>query len=170
MADEFVDIVDESLRVSGTILKSEAHKLGLLHKCIIAELFNSRGEMLLIKPASHKQDYQQWVSPVGGHVVASESDEDALRREMLEEIGIERYELRRKGAFIYDRQVLGRHENHYFIVFEVTSDDPPTIGEEVADFKYFTVEEIRHAFLHDRTSLGAPFLAVLEQLYPELCI
>src|SRR5450830_208886 len=109
---EIVDIVDEDLNILYVISKQEAHEKGLLHKCVIAEVINSKGEMMLIKPYSYKQDAGQYVSPVGGHVSAGETDEEALRREVQEEIGMSHFIHKLKGRGIFDRHVLGRHENH----------------------------------------------------------
>lgn len=77
---EQVDIIDENLKVLYSCDKSEAHEKGLLHATVIAEVHNSKGEWMLVKQASDKQDAGQYVSPVGGHVAAGESFEDALRR------------------------------------------------------------------------------------------
>ncbi len=53
---EYVDIVDKDVKVIGKAPKVEAHKKGLLHPTVIAEVINSKGEWLLVKQASHKQD------------------------------------------------------------------------------------------------------------------
>jgi len=127
---EMVDIVDEKLTILYQTTKKEAHEKGLLHKCVIATLFNSKGELMLVKPYSHKQDAGQFVSPVGGHVSAGESDEDALKREVMEEIGLSGFPYKLKGTGIFNRHVLGRHENHYFILYEIFSDETPVLGDE----------------------------------------
>lgn len=112
--DELVDIVNEDNQVIGQKLKVEAHKDGDLHRIIIAELVNSRGEYCFVKQAGDRQDPGQFVSPVGGHVGAGEEVESALIRESQEEVGItpEVYEF--VGSTIYHRQVIGRDENHLF--------------------------------------------------------
>lgn len=85
--DELVDIVDENENKIGVATKREAHAQGLLHKTVISEVVDSSGRWLLVKQASHKQDAGQYVSPVGGHVASGETNEQALRREVSEEIG-----------------------------------------------------------------------------------
>lgn len=46
---EFVDIVDENNKVLYKTSKKEAHKKGLLHRCVISEIINSKGEQLIDK-------------------------------------------------------------------------------------------------------------------------
>ena len=89
--DEQVDIVNENNEVIGQADKSEAHQKGLLHRTVISEVINSTGEWLLVKQASDRQDPGQYVSPVGGHMRAGESEISALLREAEEELGIKNF-------------------------------------------------------------------------------
>ena len=68
--DELVDIIDTTEVVVATVPKSQAHKEGLLHKTVISQLINSRGEFCFVRQAGDKQDAGQFVSPIGGHVSA----------------------------------------------------------------------------------------------------
>lgn len=116
--EEPVDIVDEEDRVLYACSKGEAHEKGLLHRTVIAELINSRGEWTLVKQAPDRQDPGQYVSPMGGHVRAGETLEGALAREVEEELGIAVTSRRFVGKTIYRRHVREKDENHYFIVCE----------------------------------------------------
>lgn len=118
---EEVDIVDYNLKTLYPISKTEAHVKGLLHKTVISEVINSHGKILLVKQSGHKQDAGQFVSPVGGHVSAGESNDQALIREAKEEIGIENFKFKLLGSFIFNRYVIGRHENHFFIIYKIKS-------------------------------------------------
>lgn len=82
MDDEQVDIVDENNTVLYQTSKQEAHEKGLLHQCVIAEVVNKNGEMLLVKQSVTKQEPGKYVSPMGGHVRSGETLDDALKREM----------------------------------------------------------------------------------------
>lgn len=85
MHDELVDIVDDACAVLYSVTKTEAHQKGLLHRTVIGEVRDSKGNWLLVQQSADRQDAGQFVSPVGGHVRAGESDEDALRREAMED-------------------------------------------------------------------------------------
>lgn len=53
---EKVNIVDVHNQFVSTCTKSKAHRLGLLHPVIIAEVQNQKGEWLLVKQSPDRQD------------------------------------------------------------------------------------------------------------------
>lgn len=166
--DEMVDIVDEANNVLAQATKSEAHTRGLLHRCIIAEVIDSQGNWTLVKQASDRQDAGQYVSPVGGHIQAGESEEDALRREVFEEMGITRYTSRRIGQAMFNREVIGRNEHHYFILYEVYSDQKPMLNHESVGFKKFNVESLKTALDGAPARFGDAFLFVARTFYSDV--
>ena len=85
---ELVDVVDEQGTVLKIVPKQEAHRQGLLHKTVISEVIDSSGRWLLVKQSGERQDAGQFVSPVGGHVQAGETEVQALKREAEEEVGL----------------------------------------------------------------------------------
>ena len=118
--DELVDIVDDKENVVEVVTKREAHQKGLLHKTAIAEVIDSQGRWLLVKQSSSRQDAGQYVSPVGGHVTSGETDEQAVKREASEELGLEgNFNLDLVDKVVFNRNILGRQENHYFIVYKI---------------------------------------------------
>lgn len=165
---EIVEIVDPNLNILYSINKEEAHKKGLLHKCVIAELINKRGEMMLIKPYSHRQDAGQFVSPIGGHITAGETNETALKREVKEEIGISKFTYKLKSKAIFNRHVLGRHENHYFILYEIFTDEEPGLGDEAESYKWFTKKELKNELKNNPNIFGGAFWFIIRNCYPEL--
>ena len=165
MKDEMVDVVDENNKTLYKTSKKEAHDKGLLHRCVISEIINLKDEWLLFVPSEHKQDKHQYVSPIGGHVQAGESLEDALKREAFEEVGLEDYKFKFIGRGIYNRFVIGRRENHYFNLFEIYSDDKVVLSDETKDFKYFTKEEIKRLMKTDPKIFGGAFHFVYKNIY-----
>lgn len=165
---EMVDIVDENLTILYQLSKIEAHEKGLLHKCVIAEVINSKGQLMLIKPYSYKQDAGQYVSPVGGHVTAGETDEEALRREVKEEIGMSKFTYKFKGKAIFNRHVLGRHENHYFILYEIFTDEKPKLGDEAQSYKYFTKSDLKKEIKNNKKNFGDSYFFVVDNFYKDL--
>ena len=85
---EIVDILDDNLNCIDSKPKTVAHEQGLLHATVISELIDSEGDWTLVMQAGDRQDAGQYVSPVGGHVSAGESYEEALKREVEEEVGL----------------------------------------------------------------------------------
>lgn len=164
--DELVDIINIDGEHLQTVSKSHAHKEGLLHKTVIAELINSRGEFCFVRQARNKQDAGQFVSPVGGHVSAGESDDAALIRECQEECGITPADFKLIGETIYNREVIGRKENHFFVVYEIYTDEDPVLNHESVEFKRFTKEEIKSLVQSNPALFGAAWHHVFKTFYP----
>jgi 8-oxo-dGTP pyrophosphatase MutT (NUDIX family) len=165
---EQVEIVDKDLNILYITSKKEAHSKGLLHKTVIAEVINSKGEMLLVRQSVHKQDAGQYVSPVGGHESTGESDEQALIREAKEEIGIENFEYKHVGNLIYNRRTLGRRENHYFIIYEIKTDCQPTLNDESDEFQWFSKNELKLKLSKNKKMFGNAFFPIVEKFYSDL--
>jgi len=66
------------------------HDKSLIHRLIGVAIFNDRGEILLQKRSIHKDlNPGKYGNAVGGHVTKGQTYEEAARREMKEELGIE---------------------------------------------------------------------------------
>ncbi len=142
--DELVDIVDADNNVIGTISKKEAHEKGLLHPCVVAMIRNSKGEWLLVKQSPDRQDAGQYVAPVGGHVQSGERQDDALKREAKEEVGfVDNFTFKYLGSGVFDRHIIGRHENHLFLMYEIQSDNIPVLNHESESYRYFPEDELK---------------------------
>lgn len=162
---EIVDIINEQDAVLRQASKDDAHQQGLLHRCIIAEVIDSHGNWTLVKQASDRQDAGQYVSPVGGHIRTKESEADALRRETLEEMGITTYTSKFIGKAILNREVIGRKENHLFILYEIYTDQPPTLNHESVSFAKFSFDQIKKEIQSNPTKFGQAFHFVMEKFY-----
>lgn len=165
MTDELVDIIDSTNNVLHSISKKAAHEQGLLHRTVIGEVRDTKGNWVLVRQSQDRQDAGQYVSPVGGHVRAGETEVEALKRETLEEIGLTDFAFDHIGDFIFDRKVLGRHENHYFIIYRITTDRPFVLGDEADDYKSFTEASLREQIKQHPSLFGAAFYAVLHKFY-----
>jgi isopentenyl-diphosphate delta-isomerase len=168
MKKEMVDIVDEQNTVIGHTSKENAHRKGFLHRTVISEIIDSHGNFILVEQASGRQDAGQYVSPVGGHVSSRESEEDALKREALEEAGLKGFSYSLIGRAIFNRNIIGRQENHYFILFEIQSDESITLNHEAVSFKTFTPGELKQAIAETPEKFGAAYYFILETFYPNL--
>ncbi len=167
---EEVDIVDEKDSVLYSTTKHDAHKGGLLHRTVICEVINSKGEFLLTKQSKDRQDPGQYVSPVGGHVQAGESEDDALKREAKEELGIDVAEFNLIGKAIFNRPVKDHQENHYFILYEIMSDEPFTLNHESVSYTSFTTDKLKKDLKENPKMFGDAYLFVVNTFYPHLLI
>lgn len=166
--DEIVDIVNEQDEVIGQMGKQEAHRIGALHRTVIAELENSRGNLILVRQSASRQDAGKLVNPVGGHVKAGENLEEALKREVAEETGITDFKFKFIGKAIFYRQVLGRAENHYFIVYKIFSDQKPVPNYEGLGFEEFEKEELEKQVKQNPEKFGEAFHFVMKEFWEEI--
>lgn len=82
---ESIDIVDEDNNIIGESDVATAHAQGLRHRIAGVFVFDTDGDLYL----QTGNKYGKYDLSVGGHVRKGESYEDAAKREMLEEIGLE---------------------------------------------------------------------------------
>ena len=104
-----VDVVDENNNVLYSATKENAHKKGLLHRTIIAEVIDSKGKWMLVK----------------------------------------------------------RIENHYFILYEIFSDEKPRLNHESESYSTFTREELKTRIKNKPTEFGQAFHFLVKTFYPE---
>ncbi len=167
MTEEQVDIVDErgvNLKVAA---KSEAHLRGWLHKTVIGTVRRG-GNWVLVRQADDRQDAGQLVNPVGGHVSAGEADEQALLRECEEEIGTQNVNFKLIGQARYHRRVIGRDENHLFVVFELTTDEQLVLNHEAVAVVELTESELTRELEENPDRFGDAFYFVAETFYPQI--
>lgn len=71
------------------------------------------------------------------------------------------------GDARFHRQVIGRDENHMFLIYEIVTDDPVELGAEAVAIERFTPEELKRAIREQPEKFGAAFYFVCEHFYPE---
>jgi isopentenyldiphosphate isomerase len=88
--DEFLDVVTKTGEIIKTLPRNEIHgNPSLIHRVVHVLVFNREGVLFLQKRSVHKDVAPgKWDTSVGGHVNAGEALDEAVRREMEEELGI----------------------------------------------------------------------------------
>jgi isopentenyldiphosphate isomerase len=141
---ELFPLVNEQGQVIGKATRGECHNGShLLHPVVHLHVFNSRGEVYLQKRPEWK-DIQpgKWDTAVGGHIDYGETPEQALLREVREELGIEAFTPEPIGMYVFD----SKRERELVYVNKTTYDGPirPS-AEELDGGRFWTIEEIRQA-------------------------
>ncbi|MBR4337920.1 MAG: NUDIX domain-containing protein [Bacteroidaceae bacterium] len=104
---EIFPIVDEEGRVIGSATRSECHRgTGLLHPVVHLHVLNAAGDLYLQKRPEWK-DIQpgRWDTAVGGHIDYGETPEEALFREVCEELGITEFTSEFVEKYVFESPV-----------------------------------------------------------------
>ena len=142
--EERFPIVDEDGHVVGVATRGECHSGSkLLHPVVHLHVFNSRGEVYLQKRPEWK-DIQpgKWDTSVGGHIDYGETPEQALIREVREELGITDFTSERIGKYVFE----SRRERELVYVHRTIYDGPiKPSTEELDGGRFWTLDEIRQS-------------------------
>ena len=143
-AQEIFPLVDEEGKVIGKATRGECHNGSrLLHPVVHLHVFNSKGEVYLQKRPEWK-DIQpgKWDTAVGGHIDYGEKPEEALHREVGEELGISDFEPVAVGMYVFE----GLRERELVYVNKTTYDgDVNPSKEELDGGRFWSIEEIKEA-------------------------
>ncbi len=144
---ELVDIVDENNKLTGQIEERwVAYEKGLWRRTVSCWIMNEKGEVLLQKRTANKiRNPNKWAK-TGGQVEAKETVEEAIYREVKEELGIEIPKEQIKVVDIHKSDNKNRRFAYNFIfLVNYKINDYILQKEEVAEVKYVTIEDIELA-------------------------
>jgi isopentenyldiphosphate isomerase len=139
---EYFPVVDENGSVISKASRSECHSGSfLLHPVVHLHVFNSSFELYLQKRADDK-DIQpgKWDTSVGGHVDYGEDTEQALYREVFEELGIVDF----KPYFMVRYPFRSNREfelvHSYYCVYDGAINPDP---DEISEGRFWSIDEIK---------------------------
>src|SRR5574344_286401 len=138
--EEMFPIVDEEGNITGAATRGECHGGSkLLHPVVHLHVFNSQGELYLQRRPSWK-DIQpgKWDTAVGGHVDLGENVEQALRREVREELGITDFRPVALNHYGFE----SAREKELVYVHKTIYDGPVRPSEELNGGRFWNIDEI----------------------------
>ena len=142
---ERFEVVDDADRVIGTAWRHECHgNPALAHRTAHVVVRSGDGRILLQKRSAAK-DIQpgRWDTAVGGHLHLGETYEQAARREMAEEIGLDE---RLPLAFLFDTRIRNAVESEHVRVFGLTHDGPfVPQPDEIDELRFWTAADVEQA-------------------------
>ena len=118
-SDELLEIVDENGAVLGTARRSELHgNPSLIHRVIHVLVFDKKGRLLLQKRSMNKDVAPgKWDTSVGGHVNPAEDILIAAKREMKEELGVEKCALEYLYSYLFSNHVESELVSTFFCIY-----------------------------------------------------
>lgn len=157
-------LVNDHDEVTGVMEKMEAHRTGSLHRAFSVLLFNSRGEMLLQKRAQTKYHSSGlWTNTCCSHPRPGESLEEAARRKLLQEMGIEanpRFAFKFQYKAPLDNQLIEHEIDHVFIG---QFDGEPVLNEhEAEDWKFVDLHSLKQQIHSDPQQFTPWFRLILD--------
>ena len=141
---EYFPLVSADGEVLGKVSRMECHSGShLLHPVVHLHVFSSAGDLYLQRRAMHKDLLPgYWDTAVGGHVLYGERIEQALMREVEEEIGIVDFIPEHVETYRYDSS----RESEMVHVYKTVCDGPFRWNDgEVMDGRFWSIEELRAA-------------------------
>lgn len=145
---ELFPIVDEEGRVVGSAQRGECHNGSkILHPVVHLHVFNSKGEVFLQKRPEWK-DIQpgKWDTAVGGHIDFGETPDEALVREVREELGITAFVPQRVGMYVFESR---RERELVYVNRTVYDGEIHPSREELDGGRFWRIDEICEAIGKD---------------------
>lgn len=149
---ELFPLVNEEGGVIGSATRGECHSgSGLLHPVVHLHVFRKRNDVEVEVYLQRRPDWKdiqpgKWDTAVGGHIDYGESVEEALRREVREELGITDFTPEFVGKYVFEskreRELVYVHRTFYDGIIRPSA-------EELDGGRFWTLQEIRKAMGKD---------------------
>lgn len=170
MEEEHVVLVNKKDEKIGLMPKQEAHEKGILHRAFSVFVFNDKKELMLQKRAVHKYHSPDlWTNTCCSHQRDGETSTEAGKRRLQEEMGFS-VPLKNSGSFIYKASFdngLTEHEFDHILVGNYNN-DPEINPNEVADWKWMTMENIKTEIKNHPEKYTIWFKIIFDEFHKKL--
>ncbi|MBO4648264.1 MAG: NUDIX domain-containing protein [Lentisphaeria bacterium] len=151
MSDEFFDLIDDATgQIVGRATRRECHgNPKLLHRSVRVAVYHPDGKSLLLQKRSMSKDIfpGRWDMAVGGHVDSGETPDQAVVREMREELGLVS-DLPLKKLF--QLKVRNEIESENVQLYSTVCAGPFEIQEqELSEIRFFSFDELKKLLRDD---------------------
>ena len=156
---ELWDIYDKDKKPTGRTMKRNdwCLKEGEYHLSVLGVIQRPDGKYLITKRAADKAWAPGWWEVSGGAAIAGETSEDAVKREILEETGLDVTNAEGGFLFSYHRENPGEGDNYFVDVYKYHMDFPEediklqteeTNAFQIADAAQLSEYDKQGIFLH----------------------
>ncbi len=172
MEEEKVILVNENDEQIGLMPKLEAHEKALLHRAFSVFILNDKQELMLQQRAQHKYHSPGlWTNTCCSHQREGETNLEAGTRRLQEEMGFIT-PLKETISFIYKAPFdngLTEHELDHVMVGHY-EDNPVINPEEVADWKWMAIEDIKEDMAKNPDLYTAWFKIIFDKFYSHITL
>ena len=157
--DEFMDIYDCNRNLTGLTVARDGARMGegqyLLY--VLALIQDVQGRILITQRSLDKHWAAGWWEITGGGVAAGETSEQAIVRELAEEVGLDVADYPLEVVYAYENVDLEGGDNYFVDIYrfqlDFTTDDIVLQDSEAIGCKLATFDEIEQlaeqgVFLH----------------------
>jgi isopentenyl-diphosphate delta-isomerase len=168
---ELLIVVDDFDRPIKKMDKTLVHKTGVLHRAVSVILVNSNNEVLVQQRAITKYHSPgKWANTCCTHPYWGESNENACKRRLIEEMGIEcdKWYYWRKLKYFEDvgNGMVENEIDHLYFAF---TDNLPNINKyEVMNYKYIPINELQNEIENNKNNYTYWSTLVLKEVNLQL--
>ena len=157
--EELIDIYDRNRAFTGLTVSREGARMkkGQYMLYVLAIIQDMQGRILITQRSQDKHWAAGWWEVTGGGVSAGETSEQAIVRELAEEVGLDVADYPLELVYSYENEDLESGDNYivdiYRFKLDFTVDDVVLQASEAIDCKLVTFDEIEQlakqgVFLH----------------------
>ena len=149
MKEELWDIYDEKKQLTGRTMRRNDWNMkpGDYHLTVLGVVRHTDGRYLITKRVMTKSWAPGWWEVSGGGVMASETSEQAIQREIREETGLDVSQAEGGYLFSYKRVNPDEGDNYFVDIYrfemDVAEEDVHIQEKEALGFKFADLDEIK---------------------------
>ncbi|HMI07427.1 MAG TPA: isopentenyl-diphosphate Delta-isomerase [Flavobacterium sp.] len=167
MKEENVILVNEQDQQIGLMPKLEAHQKAILHRAFSVFILNDQNQIMLQQRAHQKYHSPLlWTNTCCSHQRDGETNTEAGKRRLFEEMGFVT-PLRELFHFIYKAPFDNGLTEHEFdhVMIGYYNGAPEINTEEVENWKWMAIEEVRQDMLQNPESYTVWFRIIFDEFY-----
>ena len=159
---EIFDVVNSEDQVIDRKTRAEVHRDNLLHRSVHAIVMNDNGEVFLQLRAPHRDNNPNlWDSSVAGHLQSGETYDQAMVREVQEEIGIQ---LNSTPQRLFKLQASAQTDYEFCWIYQFVHNGPFEIDtHEAVEGRWFHTTELDRWIEHSPQDLTSAFRLIWQK-------